>query len=348
MNQVRRRGPIARFFVGLWDAMNFTRRLAFNLLFFGLLIVLLAVLSAGDGARPLLDGTTLVIAPEGRLVEQYSTDPATRAFAQAMGDDSAREVQLRDLLRAIDAAKGDKRIARVLLRTDRMAFSGYASLREVAGALASLRESGKQVVAFGEAFDQNQYLLAAQANELYIDPMGGLLLEGLGRYRLYYREALQDKLGVDVHLFKVGEYKSAAEPYVLDAASPEALQADLYWMDDIWQRFLGDVARARKLTAQQLAAGIDTMPAGIAAAGGDLAKYALSQKLVDGLKTEEEVDELLADRGVAARRARRRIGQGGGAAGEFARRPAARPPRAGSVRTGTRRRRGNSPAAPPP
>jgi len=299
MNEPRRRGPIARFFKGLWDAMNFTRRLVFNLLFFGILLVVLAVMSAGETARPLLGRTTLVIAPEGRLVEQYSTDPATRAFAKALGDDSAAEVQLRDVLRAIESAKDDKRIERVLLRTDKMAFSGYASLREVAAALAALRASGKQVVAFGESFDQNQYLLAAQASEVYLDPMGGMLLEGLGRYRLYYREGLQDKLGVDVHLFKVGEYKSAAEPFVLDAASPEALEADRYWMEDIWQRFLGDIARARSLGVAQLAQGIDTMPAGIAAAGGDLAKYALSQKLVDGLKSEEEVDDLLADRGVA-------------------------------------------------
>jgi protease-4 len=299
MNDSSRRGPIARFFTGLWDAMNFTRRLFFNLLFFGLLLVFLGVLAAGDSARPLLDRTTLVIAPEGKLVEQYSTDPASRAFARMFGDDGAREVQLRDLLRAIDAAKDDKRIERVLLRVDRLSFSGYASIREVTDALAKLRASGKQVVAFGESFDQNQYLLAAQADEVYLDPMGGLLLEGLGRYRQYYREGLQDKLGVDVHLFRVGEYKSAAEPYILDAASPAAKEADLFWMNDIWQRYLGDIAKVRKLTPQQLAAGIDTLPQGIEAAGGDLAQYALRQKLVDGLKTEEQVDELMADRGIA-------------------------------------------------
>src|SRR3546814_15394609 len=104
----------------------------------------------------------------------------------------------------------------------RMSFSGHASIREVADALAALRASGKQVVAFGEGFDQNQYLLAAQADEVYLDPMGGLVLEGLSRYRQYYREGLQDKLGVDVHVFKVGEYKSAVETFVLDAASPDA------------------------------------------------------------------------------------------------------------------------------
>ena len=126
-----------------------------------------------------------------------------------------------------------------------------ASLREVADAIARVKASGKQVVAFGEAMDQKQYLLAAQANEVYLDPMGGMVLEGLGRYRQYYRQGLQDKLGVDVHLFKVGEYKSAAEPYVLDAASPEAKEADLFWMNDVWQRYLGDIAKARKLDAAQ-------------------------------------------------------------------------------------------------
>ncbi|MEJ7747058.1 MAG: signal peptide peptidase SppA, partial [Luteimonas sp.] len=299
MNEVRRRGPIARFFIGIWDAMNFTRRLFFNLLFFFIVFVILLAIGADDRARPLLDRTTLVIAPEGRLVEQYSSDPASRALARAFGDKESEEVQLRDLLRGIDAAAKDKRVERVLLRVDGLQPTGYASLREVAAALARLRASGKQVVSFANALDQHQYLLAAQANEVYLDPMGGMVLEGLDRYRQYYREGLQDKLGVDVHLFKVGEYKSAAEPYVLDAASPAAKEADLFWMNDVWQRYLADIAKVRKLTPQQLAAGIDTMPEGIAAAGGDLARYALQQKLIDGMKTQEQVEDLLAQRGVA-------------------------------------------------
>jgi protease-4 len=298
MNEPRRRGPIARFFVGLWDAMNFTRRLAFNLLFFGFVILLLVAVGSGGG-KPLLDRTTLVIAPEGALVEQYSCDPISRGLAQATGDEGCKEVQLRDLLRALDSARTDKRIERVLLRPDRLSFSGYASLRELADAIARVRASGKQVIAFGENLDQAQYLLAVQANEVYLDPMGAVLLEGLGRYRQYFRQGLQDKLGVDVHLFKVGEYKSAAEPYVLDAASPEAKEADLYWMNDVWQRYLADVAKLRKLSPQQLASGIDAFPADLAAAQGDLARYAQSKRLVDGLKTLEQVEDLLAERGVA-------------------------------------------------
>ncbi|MGV8932800.1 MAG: signal peptide peptidase SppA [Luteimonas sp.] len=296
VRQGDRHGPIANFFIFIWDAMNFTRRLAFNLLFFGLLLVLLVAMVASGRAKPLQDHSALVIAPEGALVEQYSIDPGMRALNSLSGR-GAGEVQLRDLLRAIDAARTDKRIERVLLRVDRMSFSGYASIREVAAALAKLRASGKQVIAFGENLDQMQYLLAAQADEVYLDPMGGLLLEGLGRYHQFYREGLQDKLGVDVHVFKVGEFKSAVEPFILDAASPEAKQADLYWMNDVWQRYLADIARTRKLTIKQIADGIDNLPAGIEAAGGDLAQYALQQKLVDGLKTREQVEQLLVKRG---------------------------------------------------
>ena len=299
-----RRNPIASFFVGLWDVMNFTRRLILNLLFFGLLFLALmmfmVILGKGaSSAKVLQDRTTLVIAPEGRLVEQYSTDPVSRALAKALGESNAEELQLRDLIRAIEAARDDKKIERVVLNLDKLQPSGFASMREVTHALQDLRAANKQVVAFSENMSQSQYLLAAQADEVYLDPMGSLLLEGLGRYRQYFRTGLQEKLGVDVHLFKVGEYKSAAEPYVLDAASPQAKEADLFWMSDVWQRYLTDIAKARKLDPAQLAAGIDTLPEGIAAVEGDLARFALQQKLVDGLKTREEVDALLAERGAA-------------------------------------------------
>ena len=298
MNEPRRRGPIASILVGIWDAMNFTRRLIFNMLFFGFLLICLAALGSGSQrVLPVEDSSTLVIAPEGTLVEQYSIDSTSRALAEALGDARVREVQLRDLLQVLNAAKTDKRIERVLLRVDGMSFTGYASVREVAEALAALRASGKQIIAFGESYDQAQYLLAAEANEIYLDPMGGMLIEGLARYRQYFREGLQDKLGVDIHLFKVGEFKSAAEPYVLDGASPESKEADLFWMNDIWQRYLGDIGKARKLDPKQLAASFDTMPADIAAVHGDLAQYALKQKWVDGLKTREEVEALLTKRG---------------------------------------------------
>ncbi|QNU15252.1 signal peptide peptidase SppA [Thermomonas sp. XSG] len=301
MNEPRRRGPIVRLAVGLWDAVNFSRRLVFNLLFLLVLAIVLVAMFGGGKLAPLEPRATLVFAPEGRLVEQYSCDPFSRNLARATRSGDCREVRLRDVLRALDAARTDKRIERVALYLDDLQPSGFASLREVAAKLAAVRAAGKQVIAYGDAYGQGQYLLAAQASEIYLDPMspGGVMLDGLASYRQYYREALQDKLGVDMHLFKVGEYKSAAEPYILDAASPASKEADLFWMGDLWKRLLADIGKARGLDPTVLEGYANTLPEQVAAANGDLAQLAQRQKLVTALKTREEVADLLAQRGVA-------------------------------------------------
>ena len=249
MNQPRRRGPIASLVVGLWNTVNFTRRLVFNLLFLLVLVILLMAMLGGGKLTPLEDRTTLVFAPEGRLVEQYTCDALSRSLARATNSRDCRELRLRDALRVLEAARTDKRIERLAVNLDELQPSGFASLREVGAALAAVRTSGKQVVAFGQGFTQGQYQLAAQANEIYLDPMSsaGVMLDGLASYRQFFHTALQDKLGVDVHLFKVGTFKSAAEPYILDAASPASKEADLYWMGDIWQRMLADIGKARGL-----------------------------------------------------------------------------------------------------
>ncbi len=300
MNPPRTRGPIARLVIGLWDAVNFSRRLVFNILFLMLVVFVLAVMLGGGKIAPPADRSTLIIAPQGRLVEQFSCDPISRAFSRATSGSDCRELRLRDILRALDAARTDKRIERVVLELDEFQPGGFASMRDVAAALAKLRASGKQVIAYGDNYTQGQYLLAAEANEIYLDPMsqGGVMLEGLAAYRQYFREGLEDKLGVDMHLFKVGEFKSAAEPYVRDAASPESKQASLFWMADVWQRMLADIGKARKIDPAMLAARINALPQQVAAANGDLAQLALSQKLVDGLQTREQVEMLLAERGV--------------------------------------------------
>jgi len=206
-------------FVG--SAVNFFNTLVFNLIMFAVLLFGLAIAAgiaaAGKEAAigPLDDDTALVLDLQGTLVEQFSQSPIERAFAKASHNDAIRELQLRDLLKVLDAAKGDKRIDRVVLLTDGFQVAGFAALRELGAAIREVRASGKQVVAYGAAMDQKQYYLAAQADKAWLDPDGAVLIEGLGRYRLYYREGLQDKLGVDVHLVRVGEVKSAAEPFIL-------------------------------------------------------------------------------------------------------------------------------------
>ena len=300
------RGPIVRFFIGLWDAMNFTRRLILNLLFFGLLFFFLLVLligmaAGGKSATPKLSSnTTLVLAPVGQLVEQDSRDAMTRILADISNDDSQGQIQLRDMLAVIDGAAKDKHIERMLLDVDGLLPGGFASMSEMAAALQRFRAAGKQIVAVSRGMGQKQYFLAAQADEIHLDPDGyGIVLEGLSAHRPYFREGLQDKLGVDFHLFKVGEYKSAAEPFVRDSASPEAKEADLFWMNDIWNRYLAEIASRRKLSATGLATAIDNLADGVEAVRGDLNRYALENKLVDALNTREEVDMLMTERGVA-------------------------------------------------
>ncbi|MDZ4348707.1 MAG: signal peptide peptidase SppA [Xanthomonadaceae bacterium] len=295
MSETQKPGLIRRLFSGFWWLLDQSRRLTVNLVF---LVLVVIVVSAILADRPRLkERTALVIAPQGALVEQFSSDPSSRAIARAMGEE-INEVQLRDLLRAIEAARDDDNIERIVLRVDGLTSAGLAALREVTAALRDFRESGKEIIAYADGMDQRQYLLAATANEVYLHPSGALVMEGLSRYRPYYREGLQDKLGVNVHLFKVGEYKSAAEPYILDAPSAEAMEADRYWMGDLWRRHLAEIAEARGLAAEDIARGIDELPERLAAVGGDLARLALSEGLVDDLKTQDEVRDLLIERGV--------------------------------------------------
>jgi len=291
-----RPGPIRRVFGGIWTTLNFTRQLVFNLLFLLVLFFVLALIIGRPGAKPVLEQSALVVNLGGTLVEQFTSAPLDRVVNQATGQ-ASREIQLRDAIRVIKAAKDDEKIDRIVLMTDGFNVAGFAALRDLAAALRDFRASGKQIVAYGTYMEQKQFYLAAQADEVYLDPQGGVVIEGFGRYRLYYREGLQDKLGVDVHLFKVGEFKSAAEPYVLDGSSPEAREADLYWMNDIWDRFVVDMATARGIEPAAMEAMIQNFSERVSQAGGDLGQLAVEEKLVDGLKTSQELRAMLIERG---------------------------------------------------
>jgi len=289
-----KRGVFAGLMIGLWNVINFTRRLVVNLIFLVLLILFIVALRAGTPV--LRQHTALVLDPKGAIVEQYTAAPAQRAFGGVFGN-GPREVQLRDIVDVIDAAAADSRIERLVLEPDDIDSAGFAMLREMGAALDRFRASGKDVVAVASGMTQSQYYLAAHADQILLHPQGAVLLEGIGRYRSYYKDLL-DRLGVVVHLFRVGEYKSAAEPYVRNDSSPEAKEADLYWMTGVWGDYLKDVAAARKLDAAQLAAAIQDYPQAIKAANGDLATLALQQKLVDQLATRDEARALLIQKGV--------------------------------------------------
>lgn len=287
----------------LGRGINMVRLVIINLVFFAALFVLLLVLTAGvAGSRmesTVQNDSVLVIKPQGQLVEQYSVEPLQRALAGLSGD-KPKQVQLRDLVGAIDAAAKDSRITRILLLPDDMQ-GGFASLHEVGAALDRFRAAGKPVIVWAVNLDQGQYFLAAHADRLLVDPQGGVMITGLANYRLFYKDLL-DKLGVDVHLFRVGEFKSAAEPYILDHASAEAKQADSYWMGGLWDSYIAEVAALRKLDPAVLRDDIDNLPQHIASTQGNLAQLALNQHLVDGLATSAELITMMRKEGVPADR----------------------------------------------
>lgn len=282
--------------------LNLIRLTIVNLVFFALLfIVLLAMVGIYAGshmARDVRDDSVLVLQPIGRLVEQYSIAPMQRALAGLSGNEP-KEVQVRDLVGAIDAAAKDQRITRIVLDPDQLQSGGFAALREVGAALDRFRASGKPVIVWAANLDQYQYYLAAHADRILLDPQGGLMITGLANYRLFYKDLL-DKLGVQVHLFRVGQFKSAAEPYILDHASPAAKEADSFWMGGLWDEYITEVAKLRRLDPAALREDIDGLPDRIASTQGDLAKLALDEHLIDGLATRAELEATLRAQGVPA------------------------------------------------
>jgi protease-4 len=293
MTEASKPNLFVRFFRGIWGGFNFIRRLVFGLIALFLLIAVLAGIASS--VPTLQEKTALVIAPKGAIVEQYASSPIDRALAKATGEE-VHETQLRDILAALDVAAKDPLIDRVVLVPDELTSAGMSTLIEIGAALERFKASGKEVIAYGDAMDQRGYYLAAHANKVYLHPEGAVILEGLARIRTYFKGAF-DKLGIEPRLFRVGTYKSAGEPYIRTDQSPEAREADLFWMGDLWQRYLADVARLRKLERAKLSAEIDGYVEQIKDVEGNLAELAKRQGLVDELKTRDELRALLIEKG---------------------------------------------------
>jgi protease-4 len=278
----------------LWGWLDAGRRIVSNLLLVALLVALVVLWT--NSLPPLLrDRTALVLALKGPIVEQRTGGVRERVFQQASGE-AGEQTQLRDVLTVLDAAAKDSKIDRVVLMLDDFKGAGLATLREVAAALERFKAGGKQVVAWGSGYDQRQYYLAAHASEVLLHPSGLVFLEGFGRYRNYYRDAL-DRVGIAVNVLRVGAYKSAGEGFTATRPSKESLEADAFVYNALWSTYTDGVERARKLSPGSIRKGIDELPQRFTAAGGDTAKLALATQLVDALKTQDELREMLIERG---------------------------------------------------
>ena len=291
MSDVRQR----KSFLGrLWWLVDASRRLLLNLLFLALLGGLLWLLFK-PGAPALQDKTALVLNLSGPVTEQKGGTARSSALKQLQGEETASS-QLRDVLAVLDAAAKDPQVPHVVLALDDFGGAGLPTLRELAAAIDRFKASGKPVYAWGASYDQRSYFLAAHATEVWLHPMGSMLVEGYGRQRNYYKDAF-DKLGVQATVLRVGKFKSAGETYSSNAPSAEALEAEKYLFDAMWASWLKSVETARKLPAGSATAFIDALPERMAAAGGDQAQLVLKEKLVDSLKTRDEMRAFLMEKG---------------------------------------------------
>lgn len=275
----------------LWRALDVLRRFLHLLLLLALAGVVVGTLLQATPRVP--DRAALVVHPSGDIVEQLSGEPLQRALSEAQGEGQPQTL-LWDLTTAIRTAAGDPRIAALVIETDDMGSAGQVKLEELAAAVGEFRRSGKKVVAHGNYFLQSQYYLAAQADEVYLDPFGFVLLDGYDRYRMFFKDAL-DKLSVDMHLFRAGKFKSAAEPFVRRDMSPEDRQESAAYLQALWSGYRQAITQARNLESGAVAQYADSYVAAVAAAGGDTAKVAKDSRLVTDLQTSQQVEQRLID-----------------------------------------------------
>lgn len=240
------------------------------------------------GGRTMIveNNTPLVLAPSGALVEQLDEDPGQRIIENLNGTPPSQS-SLRELIDALETAKDDKRIPFAVLKLDGLDDAGLPQLDELVAAMKDFRAGGKKIIAWSPSYEQAYYYAAAQADEVVLDPMGSLSMEGFSTYGNYFKDGL-DKLGVDVHVFRVGEYKSAVEPFTRNDMSPEARSANLDWLGDLWKVYGKGVAEGRKLPPTAADDYVRKFADGLEQYGGDAAAYAKASGLVTSVETLSE------------------------------------------------------------
>jgi protease-4 len=267
-----------------------TRVFVTNLLFVVVVFAVLAMLISGGAKLAVPDKAALVFAPEGTIVEQTTQSAPFEALLG--GNDIAAETRYQDLIDALDTAKTDSRIAVIVLDLEHMTGVSPAHLSGLGDALAQAKAAGKEIVAVGDYYTQGQYYLASYADNIYMHPMGQVLLTGFGSYQNYYKDLL-DRLKVKVHVYRVGAYKAAVEPYTRTDMSAEAREANRAMIDELWQDYIAKVSTNRKMTLDQINDYVNRYEDVLKSADGDMARAALEHGLVDALISRDEMRERL-------------------------------------------------------
>ena len=261
----------------IWAVLSNLLRLVQVLVLLLIVVLVIAALSEQEIEVP--DSAALVIAPAGPLVEQLEGDPLERAIAGARGI-QVDQTLVHDVVESLDLAVEDDRIGAIVLELDGLQRGGLAKLQVIGDALERVREAGKPIIAVGDNFTQDQYYLAAHADEIYLHELGALLIDGYGYYRTFFRDAL-DKLKIDVNVFRVGKYKSFVEPFTRNDMSDEDRESSERWLGELWSAYAEDVDAARSLERGSIDTYANEFVEKLAATSGDMARVALDAGLVD-------------------------------------------------------------------
>ncbi|EEE2253161.1 signal peptide peptidase SppA [Salmonella enterica subsp. diarizonae] len=288
---------IAGFFKWTWRVLNFVREMVLNLFFIFLVLVGVGIwMQIGNGSNSEQTARgALLLDISGVIVDKPSTNHRLGALGRQLfgaSSDRLQENSLFDIVNAIRQAKDDRNITGIVLDLKNFTGADQPSMRYIGKALREFRDSGKPVFAVGENYSQGQYYLASFANKIWLSPQGQVDLHGFATNGLYYKTLL-DKLKVSTHVFRVGTYKSAVEPFIRDDMSPTAREADSRWIGELWQNYLHTVSANRQISPQQLFPGAQAIIDGLTSVGGDTAKYALDHKLVDALASSADVEKAL-------------------------------------------------------
>ncbi len=287
---------IAGFFKWTWRALNFMRELVFNIFFILLILVGVGIwMQLSSGTAEHTSRGALLLDITGVVVDKPSSSSKLSALGRQLfgaSSDRLQENSLFDIVETIRQAQADRNITGIVLDLKNFAGADQPSMQYIGKALKAFRDSGKPVYAVGDNYSQGQYYLASFANKVWLSPQGMVDLHGFATNGLYYKSLL-DKLKVSTHVFRVGTYKSAVEPFIRDDMSPAAREADSRWIGELWQNYLGTIAANRQITPQQLFPGAQGVLDGLRKVGGDTAKYALDNKLVDTLGSSADAEKAL-------------------------------------------------------
>lgn len=254
-----------------------------------LAVILVAIFSQQHlGKTEVPHGCALVLAPQGRILEKkFALDPIMELLNFISEDPRPPELLVQDIISALQSAAEDSRIKLLVIAPEMLEQAGLDQLRDIGRAVEKFKASGKSVIAFANTYSQGQYYLASWSNEIYLNPMGSVDLHGFGVFRLYMRELL-DKLNISFHIFRVGSFKAAVEPFLRNNMSSEAKEDNRKWLSSLWNAFCDDIAEQRGILSNDINALVNGLADNLEAVGGDPALLAHKNKLVDGLRTQSD------------------------------------------------------------